>query len=263
MSRDSELIYNVPASLAGVYHGKPIKQRTTDPGLLLGSLDETDLDLLVSIQIEDLDCDLTTLQQSCYAVPLELMVTDPAVDFFKLYSFSALVEFFPIRACITLCPGFGKAIRVAAALHFEVKLVLGQPQAAIIPELINVLDFYLYNSGVTEPVEFFHSLLLACCHDQPVNIWAVQEEDPLMFRRVDADGRESFPGRLAGCDTLPVHPSSHSGCHTCLYYGPCRGYFKWPDHDYDCRGIKQIFARIETAAKQLKSDIAAAEAISL
>lgn len=259
MSCDSQFIYNVPADLAGTYRGKPLRLRTNDPGSLLGSLDENDLDLLVSIQIEDLDCDLTALQQFSYAVPLELMVTDPAVDFYKLYAFSALVESFPIRACIPLYPGFSKAVRVAAALHFAVKLEMGQPEAANIPELIHTLDFYLHSSGVTEPIECFHSLLLACCHNQAINLWEVQEEAPLMFRYVDVAGKETFPGRLAGCRTLPAHPAAHPDCQTCLYHSPCEGYFKWPDHSYDCEGIKKLFESIEAAAAQLRADIVAAE----
>ena len=261
MSSDSKLIYSVPARFAGAYHGKHLKLRTTDPGTLLDSVDAKDFDLLVSIQIEDLDCDLSTLHQFSHAVPLELIVTDPAVDFFKLYAFSALVESFPIRVSIPLNPGFSKAVRVAAALHFAVKLELGQPESAIIPELINTLDFYLHSSGVTEPIECFHSLLLACCYDQAINLWVVQEEAPQMVRYVDADGKESFPGRLAGCHTLPVHPAAHSDCQTCVYHGLCKGYFKWPDQGYDCEEIKKLFERIEAAAVQLRADIAAAEAI--
>lgn len=263
MSRNSNLIYDVPAILAEAYRGKRVRLRTTDPGLLLGSLNKKDLDHLVSIQLEDLECDLASLQHSGYRVPLELMVTDPGADFSKLYAFSALVESFPIRACIPLRPGFDKAVRVAAALHFSVKLEFGQPAGSMIPELIKILGFYLHSPGVTEPIEFFHSLLLACCHDQAISLWSVQEEDPLMIRHVDFKGKESFPGRLAGCRTLPGDPAAHPECRECSYLGPCSGYFKWPEHEYDCGGIKELFARIEAAAEQLRVDIAVAEAIVL
>jgi hypothetical protein len=262
MSNDSDLIYDVPASLAKAYRGKHVKLRTTDPGSIVESLTEKDLDCLISIQIEYLDCDIERLQQSGYALPLELMMTDPVADLSKLYAFSVLVESFPIRACISLAPGFGKAVRVAAALHFAVKLELGQPEASIIPELTDILDFYLHSSGVTEPIEFFHSLLLACYHEHPISLWEIQEEDPLIIRHVDDEGNVSFPGRLVGCDTLPVDPAGYTDCHSCSYLGSCRGYFKWPDHDYDCEGVKELFARIKAAAVQLRTDIAAAEAIA-
>lgn len=255
MSSNSNLIYDVPANLAGAYGGKTVKLRTADPCTLLALLDEKDFDSLVSIQVNDLDCDLTTLHQCNSSVPLELMVSDPVADFPLLYGFSALVEFFPIRACISLRPGFSKAVRVAAALHFSIKLEVGQPDTAIIPELIDTLDFYLHSSGVTEPIEFFHSFLIASCHGQAINLWSVQEEDPLLFRYVDNEGRESFPGRLAGCDTLANNPADHQDCRNCLYLARCWGFFKWPDHDYDCGGIKDVFARIEAAAIQLRYDI--------
>ena len=262
MSNDSDLIYHVPANLAESYRGKQVRIRTTDPRSIVDLLTEKDIDCLISLQIEDLDCDVETLQQLGYTFPLELMLTDPAAEISRLYAFSALAESFPIRACIPLLPGFGKAVRVAAALHFSVKLELGQPETTMIPELADILDFYLHSPGVTEPIECFHSLLLACYHKQSLNLWEIQEEDPLIIHHVDREGKESFPGRLAGCDTLPVDPAAHPDCHTCCYIAPCKGYFKWPDNDYDCGGIKEIFARIQAAAVQLRTDIAAAEAIA-
>jgi len=262
MSRNSDLIFDVPAGLAEAYRGKQVRLRTADLGLLLQAIRKNNLDLPVSIQLENLNCAPASLLQSGCNVPLELLVADPAADFSKLYTFSGLIETTPIRACIPLRPGFDKAVRVAAALHFAVKLECGQPEAAMIPKLIELLDFYLHNSGVTEPIEFFHSTLLACCHDQPVSLWSIQEEDPLLFRFVDADGKEFFPGRLAGCDTLPEGPAAHPDCLTCNYLGPCAGYFKWPDHAYNCEGVRHLLACIEDAARQLRDDIAAAEAIT-
>lgn len=263
MGNDLTLIFDIPAHLAPVYRGKPVKLRTTDPGTLLESLNERDLEFLVSIQIEDLDYNLLTLQPFSNSVPLELMVNDPVADLSRLYAFSGLVESFPIRACIPLRPGFQKAVRVAAALHFAIKLECGQPETEVIPELIDILDFYLHSSGVTEPIEFFHSLLLACCYDQPINLWTIQEEDPLMLRHVDDLGKESFPGRLAGCAAIPVDPAAHTACRSCFYLAPCRGYFKWPDHNYDCCGVKELFTHIETAAVQLHADIETAKALTL
>lgn len=262
MPSDLGLIFDIPAHLAGKYRDKPVKLRTNDPGAQLNSLNKKGLAFLVSIQIEDLDCDLETLQHSGNRVPLELIVTDPAVDVRKLYAFSSLVESFPIRACISLRPGFEKAVRVAAALHFAIKLEFGQPGTHIIQGAINTLDFYLHSPGVTEPIEFFHSLLLACCHDQAINLWTIQEEDPLKLRYVDERGKESFPGRLAGCSTLPVDPTAHPDCLSCFYRGPCGGYFKWPDHGYDCDGVRELFALIENAAERLRADIATAGAIA-
>ncbi|MGW8193942.1 MAG: hypothetical protein ACWGOX_06715 [Desulforhopalus sp.] len=262
MNRDSDCIFDVPANLIESYRGKQVRVRTTDPSMLVKSLDKEDLELLISIQLEDLDCDHTPLQQLGRDVPLELMVADPVADFSSLYNFSPLVETVPVRACIPLLAGFDKAVRVAAALHFAVKLEIGQPEAAMMPELANLLDFYLHSPGVTEPIEFFHSTLMACCHDQALTLWNIQEEDPLMFRHVDSAGKESYPGRLAGCDTLPDNPAAHPECTACRFLGPCAGYFKWPDHTYTCEGVKKLFASIEIAARQLRTDIAAAEGIA-
>ncbi len=255
-----DLIYDVPASLAEQYHGKRVKVRTVDPGSFLDSLDEKDLDLLACIQVDDLTCDLEALQQFDYAVPLELMLVDPEADFPKLYAFSTLVESFPIRACIPLLPGFGKAVRVAAALHFAIKIELDQPETTAVSELIKIMDFYLHSSGVTEPIEFFHSLLMSYYHDQAITLWEIQGETPQTIRHIGLDGKISFPGRLAGCASLPTNPAAHSDCRNCSYLITCAGYFKWPDAQYDCEGIKQVLVRIEAAAEQLRTDIEIAEA---
>jgi sulfatase maturation enzyme AslB (radical SAM superfamily) len=48
-------------------------------------------------------------------------------------------------------------------------------------------------------------------------------------------------------------------CATCPWLQVCRGYFKWPDPGYSCRGVKQLFSIIEAAASEIGRELDARE----
>src|SRR5262249_57233218 len=50
--------------------------------------------------------------------------------------------------------------------------------------------------------------------------------------------------------------SPGSECATCPWQRPCSGYFKWPDPAYSCEGVKQLFFNIQTAANEIRQDVA-------
>lgn len=77
-----------------------------------------------------------------------------------------------------LAPGFGKVVKLALSLDFAVKLEGSEPTPALGEELLMVASDYLHRSSVSVPVEFIHSLFLAFFRQEPVSLWAVQEEDP-------------------------------------------------------------------------------------
>jgi hypothetical protein len=153
-----------------------------------------------------------------------------------------------------------------------VKLDIGQPDAARIRALSELLDDYLYRPTVAQPLECFQSLLLAFCRQEDVDLWKIQEEDPALVRHVDDTGTERLPGRLAA---LPVPSGSDPAafvehwaqerlaeggeCSECAFFGQCRGYFKWPQRDYDCSGIKTLLWTLQQAGDELRRDLAAAE----
>ena len=249
------MVYDISSTQLDAYCGKPVIVRTGNPGALLPMFQGEDLEQLVCICIEDLTCDVRPLARWKFSGPIDLILEHPDADFPNLYRFSPLVESHPIRACIAVTPGFGKAVHVAAALHFAVKLEVGQPDDALIEELLDVLNVYLHSPGVTEPVEFFHSLLLSYCHKESVTLWAVQEEDPTQLRHVTDAGVETLPGRLAACDTNRPDLAVQAECRDCPYREPCAGYFKWPDPDYGCAGIKRVFTNIKEAAETLTADL--------
>jgi hypothetical protein len=122
---------------------------------------------------------------------------------------------------------------------------------------------------VVQPIEYFHSLLLGFCHHAPVNLWAIQEEDPALIRYVDDQGQERLPGKLAAAEPNPdpagfverwsnILVAAGAACAECPFFAPCRGYFKWPHRDYDCTGVISLFHTLKQAADELRDDLAAA-----
>jgi hypothetical protein len=61
-------------------------------------------------------------------------------------------------------PGFGNVVKLAVSLNCAVKIEGGQPDESLVAELQRLARFYLHQSTVSEPIEFFHSLFLAMYH---------------------------------------------------------------------------------------------------
>jgi hypothetical protein len=246
--------YNIPETLMAQYRGNPVVIRTQDPGALVSMLRQEDLEWVHCIQLRDIACDLRPLIDGKCSGPVEVLLENPGVQFSELYRLTELLRACPVRISIPVEPGFLKAVRVAASLHCAVKLDLGQPTPGLVDELLEALDFYLHGNGVTEPMEFFHSLLGACCHGAAITLWDIQEEHPAHYRHVSDDGGEALQGRLSGLDAAQCDSgrlSAHPECAACPYAAPCAGYFKWPRPGYDCVYVKRVFAKINEAAQTL------------
>jgi hypothetical protein len=96
-------------------------------------------------------------------IPLDVVLSDPALEFSDLYRLVDACAVSAIRVTIPAAPGLTKAIRLAAALRLPVRVLPGQPTAEALEELHNALEFYLHEPTVEAPVEFFHSLLATMC----------------------------------------------------------------------------------------------------
>jgi hypothetical protein len=163
-------------------------------------------------------------------------------------------------------PGLAKAIRLAAALRLPVRVLPGQPSAAALEELHDVLQFYLHEPTVEAPVEFFHSVLATMCDSDAGSLWTILEEDPDAFRHYDADGRTRVPrtsdpnqSEITSAGFVEDHLSrliaQGAECATCPWQRPCSAYFKWPDPAYSCEGVKQLFLSIQTAGNEIRQDV--------
>lgn len=262
-----DFIYNVPVWLAEKYRGQKRIVRTYDPSNLVGHVLQSDFEDLVCVQLLSLEAESKNLASWGEHVPVDIVMLEPALQFPSLYKFAKLLETHPVRVSLRVEPGFGKAVKLALALHFAVKLEVGQPDAALIEEMAEVLDLYLHQSGITQPVEFFHSVFLHFYRQEQVNLWLIQEEDPEQFCFVTDDGEETISPRFGRSD-LKAGPESPVGerfdasqseiseCDTCKYFDCCGGYFKWPEREFCCTGVKTLFRTIREAAVELKSDLA-------
>jgi hypothetical protein len=204
-----------------------------------------------------------------YAIPVELVMRDPVTEFALLYRHARLIDKHPVRVSIPAIPGLSKAVRVASSLQFAVKLELGQPEPAAVTELQTALDFYLHNSSVSQPIEFFHTTLRSFYKFDPQTLWDVQEEDPAYLRYVTEDGRERIARRIVSVDALDNLDTfiedlqkellgecgNHSKCSDCEFLAYCGGYFKWPNRGYRCDGVKSVFRILREAAAELRQEL--------
>jgi len=159
---------------------------------------------------------------------LEVVIEDPAKEFAKLYQFARFLDNQPIVVSIPVVPGFRKAVVVASALQFSVKLRVGQPDNELMQELDYTLEFYLHDRTVRQPIEFFHSSINALYRGTRATLWEIA-------------------GRASGPASLPPE------CKTCEFKHHCNGFFKSPATDYSCDAVKRLLAKLTLAGAELKS----------
>jgi hypothetical protein len=262
----NEFIYEVPLERVPAFRGKRLIVRAHEPAALVTALTAEEPDCIVGVRLLSLAADSEPLNAWASGLPVDLVMIDPATEFPLLYQHTELLDNHPVRVVVPVRPGFAKAVKAAVALHFAVWLEPGQPEPVLIEELAEVMAFYLRQSTVAVPVEFFHSTLLGFYHDEPVPLWVVLDADPRYLRHVADDGAEGLPGRLAGVE-VALAPDTSLGvwieqvlatageCRNCEFLRSCGGYFKWPRRDYDCAGVKRLFSELRDAAAELRRDL--------
>ena len=261
------ITYNIPARLFESYRGRKVILRSNSPSELVSCLPPVNQKDVQYAQLTSLNVDLEPLVSWAGAVPIDVLVQNPAVEYASLYNFSKLLDKHPLRASISVKTAFVKAVRLALALNFSVKLEVGQPDPKLIEEMGEVLDLYLHRSAVSQPVEYFHSTILSFFNKEtPTNLWQIQEEDPEQFRFITDEGAETASarfGKTASRDLENIFAGrsrSTSGatteCDTCEFLTQCGGYFKWPTPEFDCAGVKTLFSRLNSAALELRNDLA-------
>lgn len=269
------VIHNVTEARLGAFDRTPVIVRSHSPASLVRAVTEAHVETRAVtgadpprirwIQILSPEADVAPLVEWDSEAPIDIILTSPADQYTELHKFATLGDRHPIRATISAVPGFKKAVVVAASLQFSIRLDIGQPDADLIDELLEVVDLYLHRTTVGEPIEFFHSVLLSFFHEAPDSLWRIQEEDPALFRYVadEADTRQLR--RTAGnasadpstfVDELGREILAAGGeCTSCEFAPMCRGYFKVPDRSYDCAGVRRIFRELAAAATELSADL--------
>ena len=260
------VVYNIPVHLVPAYQGHEVLVRAQDPTALVQALPDGALEKLVSVQLLSLTADVDALADWGYGVPVDLIMLSPETEFPLLYRHAKLLDKHPVRVSIPALPGLFTAVKVASALRFHVKLNVGQPAPETIETLQSVLNFYLHHTSVSQPIEFFHTALLAFYHQVPVPLWDVQAEDPAYVRYVTDDGRETIVRcpvdvRVTGdlgsfvADLQQALLAERGECCECAFFAHCGGYFKWPRKDYGCSGVKTLFRTLSEAGEALRRDL--------
>jgi len=261
------IIYNIPASMLDMYKGRSLVIRTHNLSELKKSLTPDVLKNLVNIQLLTLKDTALRNSHICDA-PLDVMVSDPLSDLPRLYNYKQWVKKYPVRVSVPVVPGFIKIVKLSAALNFAVRLLPQQPGREQVEEMVQVLHFYLHQSTVSQPIEFFHTMLFAFFNDEAVNLWTILEENPLQSRYITDHGRETLSARLADIE-LPddlsvfevtvIKPLREKTleCNSCEFLANCDTYFKWPNREFRCDGVKSLLRMLQKAAAELKRDYAA------
>src|SRR5215510_6522734 len=264
--------YNVPLALVSDYKNCRLVVRAIDPVALADSLAAEPNDEIVMLQLLDISAELDALATSGYGIPVEVVLNDPQTEAAKLYRVMKLHRAHPVRIAIPVIAGFSKAIKVAASLNLPVKLEGTQPEPDVIEELCDALDHYLHSKAVSHPIDYFSGLLMARLHKVPITLWDIQEEDPATVRYITDDGKEVISRRPfvpadESLDSFRVTLtdrvlSDGEECLSCEFFPECGGYFKWPDRNFSCAGIKRIFRKLQNEANELQDDLSSYPTVS-
>lgn len=254
--------YNIPASLAEAYNGRSLIVRAHDPSEIVRDVLPERLADISYVRLSSVGAEVDDLVHWGVGVPVDVVVRNPLSEFMQLYRYAKLLENHPVRITVPVAPGFAGAVKMALALNFAVKLELvKQPGPDLIDELNEVLNLYLYRPTVSQPVEFFHTLLLAFYRWEPASLWEIQEEDPARFCHVEDDGEEVAPRGVADVAEYRRELLAEGGeCARCEFFAHCGGYFKWPERGYDCAGVRSLFVALSEAAGELHGDVEAYDA---
>jgi hypothetical protein len=259
-------IYNIPLGLFDAFPGRPVILRTADAAEPRRRLGPTAPEGITYLQVTGLAQDLAALSDwgegLAIDLAIDLVMDDPATELPLLYRCTGLLKRHPVRVTIPLLPGLARAVKLALSLDFAVRLFGHQPGATAVAEARQALAGYLHSPTVAQPAEPFHSLLLGFVHDSPVCLWSILEQDPDATRWLDDQGEAAIdraPESLtAWRDTLITRGAE---CGDCPWFPTCGGYFQWPRIGHDCSGIRLLFADIQSAAAELRADLAASAAV--
>ncbi|HZM85482.1 MAG TPA: hypothetical protein VFF31_02900 [Blastocatellia bacterium] len=260
-----DLAYNIPVRMIDEYRDSRVIVRSHSASEIVACLTKEPVKQLMYVQLLSLDCEVDQLIHWGESAPIDIVMQDPA-EFPKLYRYSDLLENHPVRVSIPAAPGCYKAVKLAVSLNFGVKLLIGQPDHSLIAELARVLDLYLYRPNVAQPVEYFHSTFLSFYQGVPNALWLVQEDDPAVIRYITDDGEDTVSPRLEGiasradCGSVLAGYqrallAKESECESCEFWDNCGGYFKWPEKQYSCDGVKSLFRSIKAGAAELQSQL--------
>ena len=253
-----QTVFSIPAALFQACPDRRVILRTADPAAARTLLGSAVPSRVLFLQVTDLTADLGPLVHWAEGLAIDLLMADPATQLPLLYRCTGLLDRHPVRVTIALLPGVARAVKLAVSLGFAVRLAGHQAPPEVVAEAREALAGYLHNPTVAQPVEPFHSLLLAFLHDTSVDLWSLLERDQAEVLILDDQG-EAVPDQGPASVTAWREGLVAAGaeCRDCPWLAPCGAYFKWPRPDDDCTGVKSLFAELHAAAAELRAGLAA------
>ena len=259
----------IPATLFHAFPDRTVVLRAADPAAARALLGPQVPARVLFLQLTDLTADLGPLCNWAEGLAIDLLMADPAAELPLLYRCTGLLDRHPVRVTVPLLPGLASAVKLALSLGLAVRLAGHQLTPEVAAQARAALAAYLHNPTVAQPVEPFHSLLLAFLHNTPVDLWTELERDPAQVLILDDQGEavpDQGPASAMAWREALVAIGVASGvttgapCRDCPWLAPCGGYFQWPRPADDC-GAQSLFAELHAAATELRASLAAFSAL--
>lgn len=257
--------YNIPAQALSCFRGRNVIVRSCNPVDLVEAAASIPPANLTGLQLLSPSGWPKILDRIEQRVSLELVLSDLAgcesvlEDFFK-----KLPANFQLGVTIRAQLGVSEAAKAAMKIGLPLSLQVSQPPPDVVEELSQILEMYLHDPEVSQPVDFYHSLLRSALGGNGWTLWDIQGENPSLIRHVTDKGDVVVSGRLPflkieegsglTVSDIALDLLRTSGeCSVCDFFFECGGYFRLPDRTYDCIGIKGLLATIFQIASGFSS----------
>ncbi|MGO9569501.1 MAG: hypothetical protein ACLP5H_18375 [Desulfomonilaceae bacterium] len=236
-------------------------------------------DRVKGVELEGLGEDLSSLSALPLGLPVRVKL-HPG-DAPHLYTNTWLVDRFSLDVLMDVDKGLLHGVKIVTSTMVPVTVNI--EVVSDTGELMSALDYYLHDTHVQVPVEFFHSMITACLRGETVALLDLYPESPAEFLYVDESGRVSASARLARAgrflgtvsgglkidEESPLYIDllhrkknlvlSGSKCVACQRFDLCEGYLRFVDTNFDCDPFLEVFGAIKDTAKEIADDLARAE----
>lgn len=263
------MIYNVPLALLSDYSSENVVVRSSDAkGLVKAVLGDHD-GRIKAVQLLSPGKEAKDLRDLPPSVQVDLCLMEPRLDKGIASVCRRLVECRSVRLVVPVAPGFSTAVKDALQFGLRVKLILDQPDDALVEDLKKCFVFFTREPDVKEPVDLFSGLLGSFLTKRVESLWNIQEEHPSSHCYVTDSGELTLSKRLADAahgPNLATFLADHKlnlfrgkeECCTCRFFTHCEGYFKLLREGYSCAAVKEFLTQVWGVATELRTDLSQA-----
>ncbi len=274
-------LISIPPRLAAEVDSHDIVLRSGNCGDIVNTY-KTLGDRVKGVELEYPSENLHSLSALPLQLPIRLKLHPKCAP--QLYTNTWLVDRFSLEALINVDKGLLQGVKIAASAMVPVTMDL--EELSDTSELLSVLNYYLHDTHVQVPVDFFHSMISACLRGNVLALPKLYPESPSEFLYVDELGRVTASARLARAGKFLGEVSgglqideesdlykqlinrkkdlvlSGSKCVSCERFDLCEGYLRFVDTDFDCGPFLEVFNAIKVNAKEIADDLAKAEEVA-